>query len=180
MYNCPECSEPLRSKCFGAVTVDECPSCCGVWFEKGELEEAKDAVDADLNWLDFDVWKSGVNLASRQSARVCPACGVKMVGLTCGHTGVAVDYCHACDGAWLDQHQFHRIIEALQAEVNSKSFSGYVKETLAEARELIGTPSAFLSEWKDFATVVRLMHYRLFVEHPQAVKAILAVHQAVH
>lgn len=29
----------------------------GIWFDKGELAEAKDEVDPDLRWLDFGIRK---------------------------------------------------------------------------------------------------------------------------
>ena len=36
---CPRCGEPLAAKDELGVTLHECPSCLGLWFDKGELEE---------------------------------------------------------------------------------------------------------------------------------------------
>jgi len=36
---CPRCGERLEEKTSSGVTLDECPSCHGLWFDKGELEE---------------------------------------------------------------------------------------------------------------------------------------------
>ncbi len=36
---CPRCGEQLEEKTSSGVTLDECPSCHGLWFDKGELEE---------------------------------------------------------------------------------------------------------------------------------------------
>ena len=35
---CPKCGERLASVQHLGVTVDECPSCHGMWFDQGELE----------------------------------------------------------------------------------------------------------------------------------------------
>ena len=35
--NCPRCGKPLVHKSFGAVTVDSCTNCHGVWLDAGEL-----------------------------------------------------------------------------------------------------------------------------------------------
>ena len=35
---CPRCGEPLHERVEHGVRVDECPSCGGLWLDKGELE----------------------------------------------------------------------------------------------------------------------------------------------
>lgn len=34
---CPRCAKPLEQRSFGAVTVDSCGNCHGVWLDGGEL-----------------------------------------------------------------------------------------------------------------------------------------------
>jgi len=36
---CPKCGTPLVSRRHVEVTLDECPSCEGMWLDKGELEQ---------------------------------------------------------------------------------------------------------------------------------------------
>lgn len=180
MTNCSQCRVKLEKKQIGPAVVDECPSCGGIWFEKDEFRQAKDAVDGDLNWLDFEVWRQGDGIAVSRSEIACPSCGKTTVSLACGTTGVTIDYCEDCQGAWLAKGEFKRIIDALESEVDSKSLTGYVKASLEEARDILTGPESFVSEWKDFSTVVRLLQYRLFVEHPGAVRAIMSIHRAVH
>jgi hypothetical protein len=35
---CPKCGDQLAHKSVDQVEVDECPSCKGVWLDRGELE----------------------------------------------------------------------------------------------------------------------------------------------
>ncbi|MGJ5819305.1 zf-TFIIB domain-containing protein [Paludibaculum fermentans] len=35
---CPKCGQPLEETPIGAVRVDQCRACAGIWLEKGELE----------------------------------------------------------------------------------------------------------------------------------------------
>jgi hypothetical protein len=37
---CPRCGARLRQRPLHDVTIDECPSCQGLWLDKGELEAA--------------------------------------------------------------------------------------------------------------------------------------------
>lgn len=36
--NCPRCNTQLRSQIREEVVIDLCPSCRGVWLDRGELE----------------------------------------------------------------------------------------------------------------------------------------------
>jgi hypothetical protein len=36
---CPRCGTHLVEKKSSGVTIDECPSCHGLWLDHGELEE---------------------------------------------------------------------------------------------------------------------------------------------
>lgn len=180
MNKCPGCDVELVKRVHGNVDLDECPQCGGIWFEREDLEQAKNASDEDLNWLDFEVWRRGDSIASSDRDTACPSCGAPTVALVCGDTGVAVDYCEACEGAWLEKGDFAQIVDALENEVNSRSFPAFVRATLREAKEVLSGDESLASEWKDFATVVRLMQYRLFVEHPELVKALMSIHRAAH
>src|SRR5262245_38077754 len=35
---CPKCGQRLEERVINEVTVDECPGCEGLWFDKGEYE----------------------------------------------------------------------------------------------------------------------------------------------
>lgn len=54
--DCPNCKIPLSNAKIGSVSLDECSRCRGIWFDKNELEEAKDEIDPDLRWMDLRIW----------------------------------------------------------------------------------------------------------------------------
>ena len=166
MKKCPKCAQELEAKSIGPVEVDECRNCNGVWFEKDELREAKDFIDADLHWMDFEVWKHADQFKAEASPLECVVCTKPMVSLNYGGTAVQIHYCTSCQGIWLAEEEFRKIIESLEQELLTKSFADYVKESVQEAKEIFAGPESFSSEWKDFSTILRMMQYRLFVEHP--------------
>jgi uncharacterized protein len=169
---CPKCNGELETKTIGPVEVDECRQCKGVWFEKDELRQAKDFVDPDLHWMDFEVWKHADQFNTETSPLTCVACQQPMVGVNYGETAVRIHYCPSCQGIWLDEEEFGKIIDSLEKELLTKPFGQYVKESIREAREIFSGPESFSSEWKDFSTILRLMENRLFVEHPSLLSAL--------
>ena len=176
---CPKCNEKLESKNIGPVEIDECRKCKGVWFDKGELRQAKDVTDSDLSWMDFEVWKHADQFKSKASPLACVACKKPMVSLNYGKTAVQIDYCPSCQGIWLDGREFKKIIDSLEKELLTKSFAQYVKESIQEAKEISSGTESFVSEWKDFATILRMMQYRLFVENPALLNTVRRVQKIV-
>ncbi|MEZ4546766.1 MAG: hypothetical protein R3B51_03175 [Thermodesulfobacteriota bacterium] len=43
---------------------------------------------------------------------------------------------------------------------------------MEEAKEIVTGHESFMSEWKDFSSVLKLMQYRLFVEKPKLVETL--------
>ena len=39
---CPKCGQELATESYGAIEVDVCPSCKGVWLDATELEQIVD------------------------------------------------------------------------------------------------------------------------------------------
>jgi Zn-finger nucleic acid-binding protein len=164
---CPTDGTKLESHTVHSVNIEECPQCRGFWFEEGELRKAKDESEPDLNWLDFDLWADQDFFNAEWSSRKCPHCGKNMVTISYADTGVAVDYCLDGHGIWLDKGEFQAIIDALSKEMTSKNISDFVKASLDEAKEIFVGEEGFVSEWKDFLTVTRLLQYRVLSENPR-------------
>jgi len=175
---CPCCDIDLESKLIGEVKVDECPKCKGIWFEDDELRKAKDVADKDMNWMDFEIWKHKDKFKASPRNLACPQCNQTFVTIDYANTGVEIDYCPNCKGTWLDKGEFKKIIDALTEELLTKPFSKYLKASIEEAKEIITGPESFLSEWKDFMTVFRMMQYRLFAENPSLLDTAINIQRA--
>ncbi len=158
---CPKCKVGLAPRVIESTTVHECRQCEGIWFDKDELRRVKDATDPDLNWMDFEIWNHPEAIAVASGKTVCVRCAVDMHVLDYDKTGVQIDYCDQCSGMWLDKGKLEQIIAVLEQELLDKSLDDYVSETLGEAKALLAGPESFLSEWKDFATITRLLQYRI-------------------
>ena len=176
--NCPRCKEQLTVRTVESLQVDECPGCKGIWFDKDELRQAKDRQDADLNWMDFDLWKHHDEFSVSAKPLKCPKCDVDTAAISYGKTGVEIDYCLKCQGVWLDGGEFEKIVEALTEELLTKTVSDYVKASLAEATEIVTGPEGIVSEWKDFTTVLRMLQYRVLSGNPNLHDALVKLSQS--
>lgn len=169
--NCPKCNHSLSPK----IIVDECDNCHGMWFERGELRKSKDLVDADLNWMDFEIWKHSDKFRPTEDDVPCPKCSKQLVSLEYSDTGVEIDYCPTCKGVWLDQGEFKKIVDTLTEELLQKSFPEYIKASLEEAKEIFTGPESIQSEWKDFKNVIRFLQYRLLLGNPAVLDTVISV-----
>jgi Zn-finger nucleic acid-binding protein len=176
---CPLCKIEMSQRSFKNIEFDVCPKCKGIWFDKNELGKAKDAADKDLNWMDFEIWKHKDKFKISPRKLVCPKCKQVLVTINYGNTNIKIDYCPACAGTWLDKGEFKKIIKALNDELLSKPFSGYIKASIREAEEIFTGDESFLSEWKDFVTVLHLMETRFFVEHPWLQNEMTAIQKSM-
>ena len=164
---CPNCSIALVQKSIEGIQIDECEQCEGIWLEEVELRQLKDKIDADLNWMDFEILRHPELFKPKAKRTHCPSCQDSMDVLDYDKTKVEIDYCSSCKGIWLEKNELERIIEALEKELLTKSVSEYVDDTIEEAKELLTGPESFLSEWKDFSTILRFMQYRILSLQPK-------------
>jgi Zn-finger nucleic acid-binding protein len=172
---CPVDGTALETHTISTVKVEECVECKGIWFEGDELRRALEASDPDLGWLDFDLWSDQDSFTADWSSRNCPQCGKTMASISYAATGVKIDYCTAGHGIWLDKGEFAAIIEALDKEIVSKDVSDYVSSSVEEAKEIFVGDKGFISEWKDFLTVTRLLQYRVLAENPKVAELLSAL-----
>ena len=125
---CPKCGVELRAGLIEEVEVDECPRCNGIWFDRDELRKAKNEVDPDLTWMDFELWKHQDRFKVATKETDCPRCGVGMVSVDYDDTKVEIDHCLLCEGVWLDGGEFQKIIDALtQPLVEEEKHTGSQK-----------------------------------------------------
>ena len=169
--NCPRDDSKLAPIEVEDLKLNSCPTCCGMWFDSGELRQAKDRAVPDLDWLDFEIWEHEDEFRVAAHPRKCPHCVKPMVSLSYGSTKVVIDTCPTCRGTWLDQGEFEQLIEALYDEASSKTAKDYLQRTLREGLDLLKRPGHIAEEWNDFKHVLNFMKARLHVERPKLASA---------
>lgn len=102
---CPKCDEVMEVLSYKDLEVDQCPSCHGVWLDKGELDEVlrhklASALDARVSAFEMD---DKDELPAR-----CRRCDEGMVALV-GPGGVRFDFCLACEGLFFDHGELTAI-----------------------------------------------------------------------
>jgi uncharacterized protein len=165
--DCPKCNIELKKRTIHEIEIDECKKCEGIWFDNDELRQIKDKIDSDLNWMDFEIWKHPEKFKAKNKKKDCPKCKTKMDVLDYDDTNIEIDFCSDCKGTWLDKNELKKLIEALENEILTKPMGEYVKSTIEEAKELLTGPESFLSEWKDFTTILRFLQYRFLSLNPE-------------
>ena len=170
--NCPRCRTELQHQTLDGVEIEECRECQGIWLDAERLRRLKDSADPDLQWMDFDLWNHADQFHIAERPVECPICATALVAIEYGDTGVEIDYCNGCRGVWLDADEFGKIIAHLSDDLLATRSSEYLRASLEEAKELITGPDSFLSEWKDFTTVLRMLQYRLLGDNPRLGQAL--------
>ena len=173
--DCPKCKIELHEKTIQGIKVEECSKCEGIWFDKDELRQVKDKTDADLNWMDFEIWKHPEKFKAGTHKYQCSQCGNTMSVLDYADTKVEIDYCAKCQSIWLDKNELEKIVNALEDDLLTKSMGDYVRATLEEAKELFHGAESFFSEWKDFTTILRFLQYRILTNHPSLMDTITEI-----
>ncbi|RLB55562.1 MAG: hypothetical protein DRJ42_05920 [Deltaproteobacteria bacterium] len=104
MKRCPGCSEPLFRRPFGALELDGCRSCGGVWFDGGELGQAARAYPDALREADR-FFRQGLQPSlAPQRLDVCPSCSGSLAdGEHPSFVGIAMRMCAACRGVFLPE-----------------------------------------------------------------------------
>lgn len=164
---CVDCSNDLEVVNFRGIALHECPRCRGCWFDKDELQKAKDATDEDLRWLDFDPFSEESNrFTASPEHKHCPVCTTEMTSLAYAQSGVIINKCQKCHGVWLHSGEFKKIIGYLESLILSESSARYVIDSFKQFGELFKKNEARGSELKDFLVVLKLLKMRIAAEHP--------------
>ncbi|MCK4905224.1 zf-TFIIB domain-containing protein [bacterium] len=169
---CPDCQGELKQIDCKGIMIDECIKCKGKWFDRDELQKAKDRADDDLRWLDFDPFgEDAKKLSTFSQGKICPKCFGIMLALKYMDSQVLIDKCSGCKGVWLESGELAKIILYLENKVNTKTEKEYVKDTFRQFIEIFTGQEGLISEVKDFLVVFYLLRLRIAVEHPNLVKA---------
>lgn len=100
---CPRCPNAVNlvEMGYGKQRVDNCPSCHGTFFDKGELEDliklVKDFMAVQLDEPEI----TNQPLTEQNFKPTCPACCETMEALQVSQ--IWINHCLNCRGIWLDQ-----------------------------------------------------------------------------
>lgn len=98
--NCPKCRiESMKKEVYAEVEVDRCPSCQGIFFDKGELKMMIDKKQG--NAADTLKFSSTSDQMDDMPAH-CSRCNKAMI-VAKGPGDIRVDVCQQCGGTFLDQ-----------------------------------------------------------------------------
>lgn len=177
--DCVECKKKLEVINFRGIEVNECQECQGRWFDRGELRKAKDNTDEDLRWLDFDPFdpRGDKFFIVSNAGGACPKCSRPMETLTYASSGVGIERCAQCEGVWLRDAEFKKIIYFLENIITSESASEYVVDTLKQFLDIVLGKEKRVSEVKDFLVVLKLLKLRAAVEHSKIAEATNKIYQ---
>ena len=169
---CPTDKITLDKAVVFGVEVEYCPKCLGLWFEEEELRWAKDNKEANLQWLDIDLWKDNDKFKISPGKKLCPKDRLPLYETEYGDSGIEVDICNVCKGVWLDRGEFQKIIRYLKEKADQKILNNYVKTLRGEFWEIFAGPETFKEELNDFLAVLKLLNYKLLAQYPGIHKTI--------
>lgn len=95
---CPTCPSLLAELKVGAIALDECPRCLGMWFDKGELTQFLSAQLATKTLQQRFVPPE--RTAGGTAHAACPRCIIARLAPV-EEDGVTLDGCGRCGGRWL-------------------------------------------------------------------------------
>jgi Zn-finger nucleic acid-binding protein len=128
---CPVClgttMEKLAIGPGGALQIDHCRRCGGVWLEHGEVQQMRTLKEHEL-WQQveprhfaFRMRCHDCHAPMERADEACPACGWTNL-LDCPacqhpmrvemHAGLRLDLCRGCKGIWFDHHELKAIWSA--------------------------------------------------------------------
>lgn len=163
---CPNDKEYLERVLFHKVEVDYCPKCLGIWFDKDELRQAKDARDRQLDWLDVDLWRDKSKFKVSRGSKQCPFCRAGLVEVNYDGSKTKIDFCKMCGGIWLDRGEFKQIINYLKSKSDYEVLNHYIKNLVLQLWEVFSGPQMFREELEDFLTLLKLFNYKFITQHP--------------
>lgn len=136
--NCPKCVGIMKEILIPAdtpFTVDRCPMCGGMWFDKDELSRMLDAqIFADTRFrleLDAPVDEALAEQIGLDKKEIdCPRCGNGQRlsrAASPRRSEVMIDFCERCSGIWLDRGEYDKLSEHSLVENAIEEFLGFLR-----------------------------------------------------
>jgi Zn-finger nucleic acid-binding protein len=112
--NCPRHGVALQSKELHGISVEICPSCGGMFLDRGELSRVADETPGDIEFSTLD--KDQLEHDDGSARLSCPRDGAAMSKVEFNiDTNIVLDYCSSgCHGFWLDAEELVRINQEIR------------------------------------------------------------------
>ena len=124
--NCPRCETAMQHMTInergGKIEVDQCSTCNGIWFDKGELTELEKVVEPV-----FMEFRKIPKEYDQLTGLWCPSCTPQQMMDKERHDRdekVIIDKCPRCEGVWLDGGE----LEAIQKENWVSALFGFIEK----------------------------------------------------
>ena len=167
MKKCPNDGSELHKTTLNGVSVDECSKDGGIFFERTELDRAKNAADPDLKWLHVDLFTERNNKFTKyETNKRCPKDESEMISLEYPYSKVRIEKCIICDGIWLEKGEFQTILSYLDEKTNSLSSKEINDDMKHEIASLLEGKEDLGVELGELATLLKLYEVRLEAENP--------------
>lgn len=167
--------QELKEMLVAGIKVDYCPSCFGMWFEKGEFESAKNAKDMSLRWIDIDLWKDKKLFDAKHSHRICPKDRALLYEISYGDSNVKIDVCNLCQGIWLDRGEFQKLLSYLQVKNKKELMDNYGRILAQEAWEVFSGPKEAREELIDLISVLKVIQYKFASQNDWITKFLMSL-----
>jgi Zn-finger nucleic acid-binding protein len=170
----------MKQNAIGDITINECPTCRGMWFKRDDLDDVKNEVLPEMSWLEIDRWLDAAQFEAHRSPYGCPQCQDRyLTTIKDQHSEMEVSLCRQCEGTWLATGQFLYLINALIDEANEKSAPEYVKISLQQFKDVLMNPDAIVEEWHDLKGLLAMLKHRIFVEHPKLRSVLMGLQKSL-
>ncbi len=110
---CPRDGTMLQAVKLAGVELDKCHKCDGIWFDRGELEQLRDAKLPDAEeQLERQYGDPAYEEGEVDGYMRCPRCDDgRLQQITYTYMArVRIDRCAECLGVWLDDAELEAII----------------------------------------------------------------------
>ena len=99
--SCPKCDLAMETRTVGAVVIDHCPQCAGIWFDEGELQHGL-AAGGKEELKRLSTAHAAPNGYDTKPAD-CPRCKAPLSRVPSpSREDLHVDACGLCGGVWYD------------------------------------------------------------------------------
>lgn len=139
---CPRDGTQLAQVSLAGIELDKCHQCDGIWFDRGELEQLRDAKLSDAEeLLEKQYGDPDFQEGQTDGYMRCPRCGAdaRLLQITYTYMNpVRIDRCENCLGVWLDDNELNAVIGE-KKQLDEEYSKGRLRSFLRGVGRMMGT-----------------------------------------